>query len=100
MSAMKRILEAFGIVRLVWFTHPWRKSAPQIVLRVVRYQGPRKQPWCWSAGGWRALLLPDGKCKGKYNCSWEPYNTRSPKPTTEREVPFEKEPPQPASWAN
>jgi hypothetical protein len=107
MDTIKRLLEALRLVRLVWFTHPWKDAATDIVLRIVRYQGPCKQPWCWSAGRWRAILLPNGKGEGKYNCSWEPYNERSPQfeaatinPSSEKEVNFEKEPPPPSSWAN
>lgn len=103
MEAIKRLLEALGLVRLVWFTHPWKKAVPDIKLRIVRYQGPRREPWCWSAGGWRALLLPNGKCKGRYNGSWEPYNNRSPyqgQSSAEANTRFEDEPPRPSSWAN
>lgn len=108
MNLTKRLLEKLHLVRLVWFTHPFKGAAPEIVLRVVRFQGPRRQSWCQSASYWRAILLADGKCKGKFDCSWEPYNERSPLPgdtehgseQSEEDFDFSDSPPSTGAWAN
>lgn len=105
MNLIKRLLEKLHLVKLVWFTHPFKDEGEQIVLRIVRFQGPRNQPWCWSARYWRANLLADGECNGRFNCSWEPYNERSPSPGVtenggEHSKDFSDSPPTTGAWAN
>jgi hypothetical protein len=114
MDILKRFLERLKIIRLVWLTESWSNIGYKTQLRVVRLQGPRREPWCMNtSGGSRGVvrLLPTGKAKSKFPCTWEPYNERSPQfggfstlddKAESRAAGFDfgTEPPQPSAWSN
>lgn len=114
MKWIKKTLEGLRIVRLVWLTESWEGFGYKTELRIVRTHGPRAEPWCMNtSGGTRCQvrLLPNGKGKCKYRCTWEPYNERSPQfggfTTRDKDIEqpkdvprYETEPPPPSAWAS
>ena len=100
---IKRLLERLHIVRLVWLTESWKHEGYRTELRVVRFQGPDREPWCRETDddtSRRVRLLSNGSCKSRYRCTWQPYNKRSPQfgdIQTRDQLHIVK--PEPSAWA-